>query len=124
MEETLGSPLPARRRPRSGAIKEQKPWIDALLHQSGAILFKGFPVNSTFDFNDVVEAFGYKELPYGEGGTPRTNALVVLLILPLNFSVVLPKFTFNGANRTYSLQSTRHYGLWASESLSILSTVK
>nr|GMD84192.1 clavaminate synthase-like protein At3g21360 [Ipomoea batatas] len=57
------------------AIKEQKPWIDALLHQSGAILFKGLPVNSRFDFNDVVEAFGYEELPYGEGGTPRTNVI-------------------------------------------------
>nr|GMD87580.1 clavaminate synthase-like protein At3g21360 [Ipomoea batatas] len=49
--------------------------MDTLLHQSGAILFKGFSVNLTFDFNDVVEAFGYEELPYDSGGTPRTNVV-------------------------------------------------
>ncbi|XP_059303176.1 clavaminate synthase-like protein At3g21360 [Lycium ferocissimum] len=56
-------------------IKEQKPWIGSLLHQSGAILFRGFPVNSASDFNDVVEAFGYEELPYVGGAAPRTNVV-------------------------------------------------
>lgn len=57
------------------AIKEQKPWLDSLLHRSGAVLFKGFPVNSASDFNDVVEAFGYQELPYVGGAAPRTNVV-------------------------------------------------
>lgn len=56
-------------------IKEQKPWLGSLLHQSGAILFRGFPINSASDFNDVVEAFGYEELPYVGGAAPRTNVV-------------------------------------------------
>nr|GMD35478.1 clavaminate synthase-like protein At3g21360 [Ipomoea batatas] len=78
-----GKPFPAVLSPNPNvpsasfpvAIKEQKPWLDALLHQSGAILFKGFPVNSASDFNDVVEAFGYEELPYVGGAAPRTNVV-------------------------------------------------
>ncbi|KAK2971126.1 hypothetical protein RJ640_008550 [Escallonia rubra] len=57
------------------AIRDQKPWLDSLLYKSGAILFRGFPVNSASDFNDVVEAFGYDELPYIGGAAPRTNVV-------------------------------------------------
>ncbi|CAH9056163.1 unnamed protein product [Cuscuta epithymum] len=57
------------------AIKEEKEWLEALLHQAGAIVFRGFPVNSASDFNDVVEAFGYDELPYIGGAAPRTNVV-------------------------------------------------
>ncbi|PHT47057.1 Clavaminate synthase-like protein [Capsicum baccatum] len=56
-------------------ITQQKPWIASVLHQSGAILFRGFAVNSASDFNDVVEAFGYEELPYVGGAAPRTNVV-------------------------------------------------
>ncbi|OIT05263.1 PREDICTED: clavaminate synthase-like protein At3g21360 [Nicotiana attenuata] len=59
----------------SQIIKEQKPWLSSLLNQSGAILFRGFSVNSASDFNDVVEAFGYEELPYVGGAAPRTNVV-------------------------------------------------
>ncbi|XP_027771352.1 clavaminate synthase-like protein At3g21360 isoform X2 [Solanum pennellii] len=78
-----GVPFPAVLSPNSNQpksqlpqiIKEQKTWIGALLHQSGAILFRGFPVNSASDFNDVVEAFDYEELPYVGGAAPRTSVV-------------------------------------------------
>ncbi|KAL0341967.1 UNVERIFIED_CONTAM: Clavaminate synthase-like protein [Sesamum calycinum] len=58
------------------AVKEQKPWLDSLLHTHGAILFRGFDSLATAsDFNDVVEAFGYEELPYVGGAAPRTNVV-------------------------------------------------
>ncbi|KAL8458381.1 hypothetical protein ACS0TY_036051 [Phlomoides rotata] len=60
----------------TAAVKEQKPWLDALLHKHGAILFRGFDALTTAsDFNDVVEAFGYEELPYVGGAAPRTNVV-------------------------------------------------
>ncbi|KFK39444.1 hypothetical protein AALP_AA3G245700 [Arabis alpina] len=56
-------------------IKTQKPYLDSLLHESGAVLFRGFPVNSAVEFNDVVEAFGFDELPYVGGAAPRTSVV-------------------------------------------------
>ncbi|KAL2516287.1 Clavaminate synthase-like protein [Forsythia ovata] len=57
------------------AIKHDKPWLDSVLHQHGAILFRGFSVSTATDFNDVVETFGYEELPYVGGAAPRTNVV-------------------------------------------------
>ncbi|KAG8490024.1 hypothetical protein CXB51_015514 [Gossypium anomalum] len=57
------------------AIKFHKPFLDSLLLKSGALLFRGFPVKTAKDFNDVVEAFGFKELPYVGGAAPRTNVV-------------------------------------------------
>lgn len=57
------------------AIKSQKNWVDSRLNSAGAILFRGFPVFTPGDFNDVVEAFGYEELPYVGGAAPRTNVV-------------------------------------------------
>jgi hypothetical protein len=57
------------------AIKTDKTFLDSVLHKSGAILFRGFPVNTASDFNDVVEAFGFEELPYVGGAAPRTNVV-------------------------------------------------
>lgn len=56
-------------------INTHKPFIDSLLHTAGAVLFRGFPVTTAEDFNYVVEAFGYEELPYVGGAAPRTNVL-------------------------------------------------
>ncbi|XP_050382798.1 clavaminate synthase-like protein At3g21360 [Argentina anserina] len=56
-------------------IEDQRPYLEALLRQSGAVLFRGFPVNSASEFNDVVEAFGFEELPYVGGAAPRTNVV-------------------------------------------------
>ncbi|XP_047316989.1 clavaminate synthase-like protein At3g21360 [Impatiens glandulifera] len=57
------------------AIKDQKPWIDSILHQSGAIMFRGFNLTTASHFNDVVEAFGFHDLPYVGGISPRTNVV-------------------------------------------------
>ncbi|GAB4850298.1 hypothetical protein Ancab_029598 [Ancistrocladus abbreviatus] len=57
------------------AIKSHKPRLQSLLHDAGAILFRGFPVNSASDFNDVVEAFGFEEYPY-VGGAALRNKVV------------------------------------------------
>ncbi|KAI3411537.1 TauD domain-containing protein [Psidium guajava] len=57
------------------AIKTQKPYLESLIHKAGALLLRGFPVNSASDFDDVVEAFGYEELPYVGGAAPRTNVV-------------------------------------------------
>ncbi|MED6107241.1 hypothetical protein PIB30_012076 [Stylosanthes scabra] len=57
------------------SIKAHKPYLESLLLKSGALLFRGFPVNTAAEFNDVVEAFGYDELPYVGGAAPRTNVV-------------------------------------------------
>ncbi|KAL5755938.1 hypothetical protein ACOSQ2_020684 [Xanthoceras sorbifolium] len=56
-------------------IKTQKPFLDALLHDTGAVLFRGFDVKTAEDFNNVVEAFGYEEFLYVGGRAPRTNVV-------------------------------------------------
>ncbi|KAI3777870.1 hypothetical protein L1987_47673 [Smallanthus sonchifolius] len=57
------------------AIKAHKPWLESLLRKSGAILFRGFHVISPSDFNRVVEAFDFPELPYAGGAAPRTQVV-------------------------------------------------
>nr|XP_043614266.1 clavaminate synthase-like protein At3g21360 [Erigeron canadensis] len=58
------------------SIRDHKPYLESILHTNGAILFRGFTsVSSASDFNDVVEAFGYDELPYVGGAAPRTNVV-------------------------------------------------
>ncbi|XP_022144439.1 clavaminate synthase-like protein At3g21360 [Momordica charantia] len=69
------SALPASISSFSRAIKNQKPLIDSLLLKSGAVLFRGFPVEVASDFNDVVEAFGFEEFPYVGGAAPRTRVV-------------------------------------------------
>ncbi|KAK7401470.1 hypothetical protein VNO78_12981 [Psophocarpus tetragonolobus] len=56
-------------------VKSEKPYLESLLHQSGAVLLRGFPVSTASDFNAVVEAFGYEELPYVGGAAPRRNVV-------------------------------------------------
>ncbi|CAN8258559.1 unnamed protein product [Cochlearia groenlandica] len=56
-------------------IKTHKPYLDSLLRDSGAVLFRGFPVNSAADFNGVVESFGFEELPYVGGAAPRSSVV-------------------------------------------------
>eukprot|EP00249_Psilotum_nudum_P007883 c20889_g1_i1 orf=364-1359(-) len=57
------------------AITQNLGWLAEQLCRSGAILLRGFPLHSASDFNDVVEAFGYEELPYVGGAAPRTNVV-------------------------------------------------
>ncbi|PRQ51098.1 putative TauD/TfdA-like domain-containing protein [Rosa chinensis] len=56
-------------------IGAQRPYLEAQLRQAGAVLLRDFPFNSASDFNDVVEAFGFEELPYVGGAAPRTNVV-------------------------------------------------
>ncbi|GAB2222277.1 hypothetical protein Droror1_Dr00013485 [Drosera rotundifolia] len=49
------------------SIQSQKPHLQSLLNQAGAVLFRGFDVESASDFDRVVEAFGYGEFPYVGG---------------------------------------------------------
>ncbi|KAK6914822.1 TauD/TfdA-like domain [Dillenia turbinata] len=55
------------------AIKTEKPFLESVLHSAGVILFRGFPVNSASDFNDVVESFGYEEMSSLGVSVPRTH---------------------------------------------------
>ncbi|KAL1538303.1 clavaminate synthase-like protein [Salvia divinorum] len=58
------------------AVKEQKSLLESLLQRHGVILFRGFDSTATAaDFNDVVEAFGYEDLPYVGGPAPRTKVV-------------------------------------------------
>ncbi|KAK1434160.1 hypothetical protein QVD17_11078 [Tagetes erecta] len=57
------------------AIRAEKPWLESLLKKSGVILFRGFPVTTASDFNDVIEAFGYPETPYIGGRASRTQVV-------------------------------------------------
>lgn len=50
-------------------------WLESLLHASGVVLLRGFPVEDASGFNRVVEAFGYDELPYVGGAAPRSNVV-------------------------------------------------
>ncbi|CAL0324102.1 unnamed protein product [Lupinus luteus] len=61
--------------PLTRAVKEHKTFLESLLLKSGAVIFRGFPVNTASDFNDVVESFEYEELPYVGGAAPRTNVV-------------------------------------------------
>jgi hypothetical protein len=41
------------------------------LRKQGAILFRGFPINSAEDFQDFVDALGIENLPYVGGAAVR-----------------------------------------------------
>jgi hypothetical protein len=50
------------------AVKSNKQYIQSLLHGTGAVLFRGFSVDTAVEFNEVVECFGYEDFVYGAGG--------------------------------------------------------
>ncbi|KAK1575333.1 hypothetical protein Q3G72_004567 [Acer saccharum] len=72
---TIATAVPVSVSHLTETIKTQKPFLDSLLHKTGAVIFRGFDVKIAKDFNDVVEAFGYEELPYVGGAAPRTNVV-------------------------------------------------
>ncbi|KAL9264228.1 Clavaminate synthase-like protein [Drosera capensis] len=57
------------------AVRTHKSWLEDRLHDAGAILFRGFHVDSAEDFNEVVEAFDFEELPYIGGAAPRNKVV-------------------------------------------------
>ena len=54
-------------------IKNNLEEINSKLLEHGAVLFRGFPLNSAKDFNDFALAFGWRDLPYIGGAAVRTN---------------------------------------------------
>ncbi|WCJ40875.1 2-oxoglutarate (2OG) and Fe(II)-dependent oxygenase superfamily protein [Euphorbia peplus] len=57
------------------SFKSEKPRLESLLHKAGAILFRGFPITTASEFNDVVIAFGYEDLPYVGGAALRSKVI-------------------------------------------------
>lgn len=47
-------------------VRAERDALDARLHRHGALLFRGFPLESDRDFDVFVEAFGYPNFPYAE----------------------------------------------------------
>lgn len=54
------------------ADPSSKAWLESLLHTSGAVLLRGFPITNASEFNRLVEAFGYQDFPY-MGAALRTK---------------------------------------------------
>jgi len=54
-------------------VKSNKALLEKYLLSCGAILLRGFPVSTASNFNDVVEALGFKEFPYIGGAASRTH---------------------------------------------------
>lgn len=61
--------------PLVDAIAKNKFWLESQLERSGAILFRGFDVSTAADFDAVVKAFDYPELPYVGGAAPRSSVV-------------------------------------------------
>jgi hypothetical protein len=56
------------------ALAENRGWVEAKLEEHGALLLRGFSaIQKASDFNAVVEACAWAELPYVGGAAPRTN---------------------------------------------------
>eukprot|EP00249_Psilotum_nudum_P011201 c23023_g1_i1 orf=82-1077(+) len=53
-------------------VRANKAWLEQQLYHHGAILFRGFGIQSAQDFDAFVEAFGWQELEY-VGLAPRTH---------------------------------------------------
>jgi hypothetical protein len=79
-----GVPFPQVLQPQSAvsdtsslvaAIAKDKAWLEKELERSGAILFRGFDVATAADFDAVVKAFDYLELPYVGGAAPRSSVV-------------------------------------------------
>lgn len=56
-------------------ITENRAEVARLAHTAGAVLFRGFAVDSADDFKVVMEALTNGGLPYGERSSPRTEVM-------------------------------------------------
>mgnify|MGYP000429769123 FL=1 len=58
------------------ALAENRDWVETKLAEHGALLLRGFSaIEKASDFNAVVEACNWPELPYVGGAAPRTNVV-------------------------------------------------
>ena len=76
--------------------------LEPLVRDAGALLLRGFPATTAADFDRVVDAFGYEELPYVGGAAPRTN--VVGRVFTANESPPDQKIPFHHEMAQVSLQ--------------------
>ncbi|GLJ49337.1 hypothetical protein SUGI_1043100 [Cryptomeria japonica] len=79
-------------------IQNNREWIEEELKEAGALLFRGFPLKTAADFNEVVEAFGWEEQPYlGAASRTRVHGRVftaneAALDQPIKFHHEMVKF--------------------------------
>ncbi len=65
--------------PRTGDLSiaewaaDAKTWIEAVLHEHGAILFRGLPLSSAEDFSCFVSGLDYENMDYAGGTALRDN---------------------------------------------------
>ncbi|CAN0878128.1 Clavaminate synthase-like protein At3g21360 [Linum grandiflorum] len=59
----------------TSAIKSETQYLESLLHESGAILFRGFPLSTASDFNQFVESLGFPDCSYVGGSASRTRVV-------------------------------------------------
>lgn len=56
-------------------LATHKSWLEDKWQHHGAVLLRGLPLATAADFDAVVSALGYPELPYVGGAAPRTNVV-------------------------------------------------
>lgn len=54
-------------------VAKNRDALNLILHQAGAILFRGFPLEGGQDLNQFISACGSEALPYHERSSPRTE---------------------------------------------------
>jgi hypothetical protein len=54
------------------ALKENKDWFEQMIIKNSAVLLRGYNVNNAQDFNEILETFGWDDIPY-VGRAPRTQ---------------------------------------------------
>src|ERR1700741_4109793 len=66
-------------RPTGGGVvlaewaAENRPWLEATLHQAGAILFRGFGMDDVDEFQRFMQSTAGDLLPYTYRSSPRTQ---------------------------------------------------
>ncbi|KAL8137002.1 hypothetical protein V2J09_003003 [Rumex salicifolius] len=56
-------------------VRAHKPWVEAQLHETNAVLFRGFHVPTAAEFSEVVGGFGYEEFPFKGVAAPRRHVV-------------------------------------------------
>ena len=59
-------------------VKANLDTVNELLVKHGAVLFRGFPVQSAQDFNEFIQALGWKDMPYLGGVATRSKVYGVV----------------------------------------------
>ncbi|KAL8138487.1 LOW QUALITY PROTEIN: hypothetical protein V2J09_004488 [Rumex salicifolius] len=68
-------PTEERQKNLADLVLENKQWLEKHLKEVEVLLFRGYDVHTPADFNVVLEAFGYKEVPVIASGAPHTHTV-------------------------------------------------